>query len=295
MTVITEAPARSDKREVPPSMVERMTLILDAFDGRAARLTLEEVACRSRLPRSTVHRILDSLVKLNWVEHAAFGYRLGRRALGIGGGGGHAEVREAAAPLLHDLHMQTGMVVHLSVLDGHEAIYLDKVGGRMASSIPSRVGGRVPAQSTSAGKAMLAWLDPERVDALYDGARLNRCTERTITDLGTLHLELNRIRQRRGLAFERGESARGVACVGVAVRGHEGPVAAVSLCGDSRTAQLERVAPLVVDAAREIGRTLYPELGSPRRSSRPVEPVTETWSAEALSRLTVAGLRSGWI
>ncbi|MFC9790957.1 IclR family transcriptional regulator [Rhodococcus sp. NPDC127528] len=295
MTVITEAPARSDKREVPPSMVERMTLILDAFDGRAARLTLEEVAGRSRLPRSTVHRILDSLVKLNWVEHAAFGYRLGRRALGIGGDGGHAEVREAAAPLLHDLHMQTGMVVHLSVLDGNEAIYLDKVGGRLASSIPSRVGGRVPAQSTSAGKAMLAWLDPERVDALYDGARLNRCTERTITELGTLHLELNRIRQRRGLAFEREESARGVACVGVAVRGHEGPVAAVSLCGDARTAQLERVAPLVVDAAREIGRTLYPELGTPRRAPRPVEPAAETWSPEARSRLTVVGLRSGWI
>ncbi|TQF74547.1 IclR family transcriptional regulator [Rhodococcus spelaei] len=294
MTVITEAPARSDKREVPPSMVERMTLILDAFDGRAARLTLEEVAGRSRLPRSTVHRILDSLVKLNWVEHAAFGYRLGRRALGVGGDGGHAEVREAAAPLLHDLHMQTGMVVHLSVLDGHEVIYLDKVGGRLASSIPSRVGGRVPAQSTAAGKAMLAWLDPERIDALF-GTRPNRCTERTITDLGTLHLELNRIRQRRGLAFEREESARGVACVGAAVRGHEGPVAAVSLCGDVRTAQLERVAPLVVDAAREIGRTLFPELGNARRASQPVTPVLDTWSPEARSRLAALGQTSGWI
>lgn len=54
------------KKDLPPSMVERMTLILDAFDGRAARLTLEEVACRTQLPRSTVHRILDQLVKLDW-------------------------------------------------------------------------------------------------------------------------------------------------------------------------------------------------------------------------------------
>ncbi|AQA23799.1 bacterial transcriptional regulator family protein [Rhodococcus sp. MTM3W5.2] len=261
MTVVTEYAVRNDTDEAPPSMIERMTLILDAFDGRSARLTLAEVASRARLPRSTVHRILDSLVKLNWVEHASFGYRLGRRALGIGGGdGGHAEVREAAAPLLHELHLQTRMVVHLSVLDGHEAVYLDKIGGPLASSVPSRVGGRVPAHSSAGGKAMLAWLAPERVDALFEG-RMNGCTDQTISDLGVLHQELNRIRQRRGLAFERGESARGMACVGVGIRGHDGPVAGLSLCGDARTAPLERVAPLVVEAAREITRTLFPELG----------------------------------
>ena len=87
------------------------------------------------------------------------------------------------------------------------------------------------------------------------------CTDRTISDLGVLHQELNRIRQRRGLAFERGESTRGMACVGVGIRGHDGPVAGLSLCGDVRTAPLERVAPLVVDVAREITRTLFPELG----------------------------------
>ena len=156
------------KKDLPPSMVERMTLILDAFDGRAARLTLEEVACRTQLPRSTVHRILDQLVKLDWVDHASFGYCLGRRALGLGGGdGGHSQIREAAAPLLHELHLQTGMVVHLSVLDGRESVYLDKVGGRFAAALPSRVGGRVLAHSTAGGKAMLAWIDPERVDALF--------------------------------------------------------------------------------------------------------------------------------
>ncbi|MDJ0109061.1 IclR family transcriptional regulator, partial [Rhodococcus erythropolis] len=192
--------AGQPKKDLPPSMVERMTLILDAFDGRAARLTLEEVACRTQLPRSTVHRILDQLVKLDWVDHASFGYCLGRRALGLGGGdGGHSQIREAAAPLLHELHLQTGMVVHLSVLDGRESVYLDKVGGRFAAALPSRVGGRVLAHSTAGGKAMLAWIDPERVDALF-GSALPRCTENTITDVAVLHQELNRIRQRRGLA-----------------------------------------------------------------------------------------------
>ncbi|AXY54040.1 IclR family transcriptional regulator [Rhodococcus ruber] len=273
------------RRDVPPSMVERMTLILDAFEGRSSRLTLEEVACRTRLPRSTVHRILDQLVKLNWVDHASFGYCLGRRALGLGGGdGGHGEIRASAAPLLHELHMQTGMVVHLAVLDGAESVYLDKVGGRFAAALPSRVGGRAPAYTTAGGKAMLAWLEPERVDDLYE-RRLARRTEHTIGDLAILHQELSRIRQRRGLSFERSESVRGVACVAVAVRGHDGPVAAISLCGDARTAQLERVAPLVVDTAREVSRSLYPELGAPRRGRRAPEPPESTWSPDAMDRL----------
>ncbi|MFZ2175365.1 MAG: IclR family transcriptional regulator, partial [Rhodococcus sp. (in: high G+C Gram-positive bacteria)] len=238
MTVIESETAQSApaaKRDVPPSMVERMTLILDAFDGRTARLTLEEVACRTRLPRSTVHRILDQLVRLNWVDHASFGYCLGRRAIGLAGGeNGHSQVRAAAAPLLHELNMQTGLVVHLTILDGGDSVYLDKIGGRRAAALPSRVGGRAPAYTTAGGKAMLAWVEPEEVDDLY-GRRLDRRTDRTISELTTLHQELNRIRQRRGLAFERGEAVPGVGCVGAAVRSADGPVAAISLCGDART------------------------------------------------------------
>lgn len=291
----TQPPNAQAKKDLPPSMIERMTLILDAFDGRAARLTLEEIVCRTQLPRSTVHRILDQLVKLDWVEHASFGYYLGRRARGLDGGdgGGHSQIREAAAPLLHELHLQTGMVVHLSVLDGRDIVYLDKVGGRFAAAIPSRVGGRARAHSTAGGKAMLAWIDPERVDALFS-ATLPRCTENTIAEIGVLHQELNRIRQRRGLAFERGESARGLACVAAAIRGHDGPVGSIALCGDIRTAQLERVAPLVVDAAREISRSLYPELGAPRRGRKTPPVPTNTFSAETIDRLLAASTQQ-WI
>ncbi len=89
--------SQASKRELPASMVERMTLILDAFDDMSSRLTLEEVACRTHLPRSTVHRILDQMVRLDWIDHASFGYCLGRRAKAMGeGDGGHIRIREAA-------------------------------------------------------------------------------------------------------------------------------------------------------------------------------------------------------
>ncbi|MEV5829569.1 IclR family transcriptional regulator [Spirillospora sp. NPDC052242] len=294
------------RRETPPSMVERMTLILDAFNGPSARLTLEDVARRTRLPRSTAHRILDQLVRQRWLSHHSYGYGLGQRALGLGGrDGGHGKIREAAAPLLHELQVTTGLVAHLAVLDGAEVFYLDKLGGRLATSVPSRVGGRAPAHSTALGKAMLAWLEPEQVDALL-GPEIARMTSRTIGELGTLHQELHRIRQRRGLAFERGESFPGIACVAAAIRGAEGPVAGISLVGDVR-APLENVAPLVVTAAREASQVLFPGSAPARHDAagkgtsrarghagdRPSD--RDCWSAETMNRLLAVDGRGDWM
>ncbi|WP_442805763.1 IclR family transcriptional regulator [Streptomyces sp. NBC_00385] len=275
-------------------MVERMTLIMDVFEGRAARLSLEEVARSTQLPRSTAHRILDQLVRLRWLEHTALGYGLGRRALGLGGGDGtHGRIREAAAARLHDLQIKTGLVVHLAVLDGAEVHYLDKVGGRFAAAVPSRVGGRAPAHSTALGKAMLAWLEPEDVEARA-AESIGRLTHRTIADIGTLHQELNRIRRRHGLAFERGECFPDIACVAAAVRGPEGPIAAISLVGDAWS-PLEKVAPLVVDAARQVSRELFPEPETPVRGARrPAAVPEETWSPQAMDRLLAVEQYGDW-
>lgn len=284
------------ERDLPPSMVERMTLILDAFEGSTStRLTLEEVAQRTHLPRSTAHRILDQLVKLSWLQHAASGYGLGHRALALSGGDrGHGQLRAAAAPLLHELQMRTGLVVHLAVLEGSEVGYLDKVGGRFATVVPSRVGGRAPAHSTALGKALLAWIEPEEVDGLLAPGP-DRRTGRTIADMATLHQELHRIRQRGGLAFERGECFPDIACAAAAVRGPEGPVAAISVVGDVR-APLEKAAPLVVDAARRVSTTLFPQpaSGRRRRAGR-FAGSPATWSPETLHRLAAVDSFGDWL
>lgn len=252
-----------ESRQLPPSMVERMSLILDAFSSPVSRLTLEEVACATHLPRSTTHRILDQLVKLTWLTHTSLGYALGRRALHLGGGEKiDDELRAAAAPFLHDLQVRTGLVAHLATLDGADIRYLDKLGGRFASSVPSRVGGRAPAYSTALGKAMLAWLEPEEVDLRLAGG-MDRFTRRTIGDLGSLHHELHRVRGRNGLAAESGETFPDIACVAAAVRGPEGPVGAISLVGDL-SAHVDRIAPLVAGAARAVSVELFPG-PTPRR------------------------------
>lgn len=264
-----EAPGR---RDLPPSMVERMTLILDAFPSRTTRLTLEDVSRATHLPRSTAHRILDQLLRLSWLEHSAAGYSLGPRALGLGGAvDDTSELRAASAAHLHSLMIRTGLTVHLAVLDGGQVHYLDKIGPRFASSVPSRVGGYAPAYCTALGRAMLAYLAPEEVDERV-GEDLRTMTGRTVPGLDALHAELHRVRGRHGIAFERGEYAAEVACVAAPVRGPDGPIGAISLVGQPST-PLERVAPLVLDAARRVGAELHPDT-APLADGRRLRPVT---------------------
>lgn len=257
--LVAEFPGTTDEAAprpaVPVSMVERMTLILDAFDGPGSHLILEEVARRTGLPRSTAHRILDQLVQLGWLQHGKGSYTLGPRVLGLAAPERDVdELRYAAAPVVQDLALRSGLVVHLAVLDGGLIRYLDKVGGRRAVDIPSRVGAAMPAHATALGKAMLAWLDPEEVDARVRSLLVPR-TGRTVRDLDELHAELHRVRMRGGLAMEREECFPDIACAAIAVRRDGLPLAALSLVGAADT-PLERAVPLLVHATRTISTDL---------------------------------------
>ncbi|MGJ3509311.1 IclR family transcriptional regulator [Enemella sp. A6] len=253
-----------EKRELPPSMVERMTLILDAFSAPGTCLTLEGISRRTGLPRSTAHRILEQLVRVEWLAHSPDGYVLGPRSLRLGSGiRDETMIREAASARLQQLHLRTGLVVHLGVLQGGEVYCLDKIGFRANLDVPTRVGVRLPAHRTALGKAMLAWVEPEVVEGMYGIAVCRSTSGRQ----GNLHKELSRIRAAGGLAFSTGAPFEHLACVGSAIRGPRGQVGAVSLTGESGL-PLERVADLVAHATRRISEELWPDHQVSTRSRR---------------------------
>ncbi|MEV6061525.1 IclR family transcriptional regulator [Nocardia asteroides] len=251
----------------PTSMIERMTLILDAFDATTPTLTLLGLAERTGLPRSTVHRILDQMIRLRWLAHTPGGYRLGLRVLELGGlAAEHNELREVVGPLLYDLSQRTGLIGHLAVLDGREVLFLDRAGGRSQVAIPTRVGGRLPAHCTAVGKALLATLEPGIAEASLRGNTAPR-TARTIVDRAELHRELARIRNRQGVAVDSEESLPGVGCVAVPIRGRGVAVAAISLSGtvqgDRSALDTARLARALAEVAKEAARALTPRHGRP--------------------------------
>lgn len=237
-----------------PSMVERITSIMDAFTLPLARLSLDEVTRRCGLPRSTTHRILDQLVQFGWVSHVGNLYALGPRALRFGARDiVYSELRSASNGRLHALAQTTGLVVHLVALDGPEIYYVDKFGANV-SKVPSEVGGRAPAHCTAAGKGILALLPPEVVHQQYaDG--LDAGTHCCFPHVTALHQELARIRAHNGVAVTHGSCYPNIGCIGTAIRDMHGPVAGISVVGASG-APLDRLAPLLMSTARAISAQL---------------------------------------
>lgn len=240
----------------PPSLLEKAALVLGAFQGSTPRLTLTEVVRRSGLPRSSVHRILDQLVQLRWLDRDGRDYRLGMQMLELGAmASHHNRLRRAALPHLYALQEKFGHVVHLAVIDGPEVVYLERIGGAADSSVPSRMGGRQPAYCTGTGKAILAFSN-EALVAEVLRAGLRPRTPYTIIRPQSFREELARIRE-RGVAFDREESFRGVACVAAPLRGAGRAIASISVCGMGIHRELERMAPAVLGTARAVWSALY--------------------------------------
>ncbi|OBG35593.1 MULTISPECIES: IclR family transcriptional regulator [Mycolicibacter] len=277
--------AAAGRGDAPTSMVARVALIMNVFEPGEC-LRLDQVVSRTQLPRSSVHRILNQLHSAGLLRHRSEGYTLAASSLPVTRMVEYSQLRAVASRTLERLHADTGLVVHLGVLLGGEVVYLDKVAGRSAVVLPTRVAGRTPANASALGKAMLAQLPAEEVDSVFSGP-LSKLTRATIADLDTLHQELTRIRSRHGLAYDNEELAVGLCSVAAPIRTSDGEVAGLSLTGTLPMHRLQRTAPFVMRAVGRISHYLgRPDPEAAVRGSQAPVSETDTMLSRVLRTLT---------
>lgn len=202
-------PTSADGRHRGRSVASKVVSILDAFTIGDGDLSLNEVARRTGLPLSTTYRLAGELVEWGGLERAeGGGYRLGLRLLEVGARAPRsAGLYEIVAPFMQDLFIATRENVHLAVLDGHEALYIERITGRQSVPVKSRRWGRLPLHATGVGKVLLAYAPPALVDELV-AEGLTRYTPYTIVAPGHLRRNLAEIR-RTGVGIAHGEMTVG--------------------------------------------------------------------------------------
>jgi DNA-binding IclR family transcriptional regulator len=234
----------------------RIVSVLEAFRPEEGAVGAAELARRTGLPKSTVHRITLSLVEAGLLERHGSGVRLGLRLFEIGQRVPRRRaLRDAALPYMSDLREATRQTVHLAVLEGSEVVYVEILTSPGGPPLPSRVGGRLPAHATGVGKAILAFSPPEVSRAVLDGD-LPRLSKRSTVAPGLLARELATIRK-EGVAYDHEESGQGVVCAASPVLGPGGEVlGALSVSGWTSRVPLRQVSPAVHTAALALSRTL---------------------------------------
>jgi IclR family transcriptional regulator, KDG regulon repressor len=235
--------------------------VLECFSDLEPELSVLQIARSTGLPRSTVHRLVDSLRAVGFLEQEARGgnYRLGIRLFGLGNAAlTNMPLYRVAAPFVDALAKLSGETVHLCVFDGTQMVFVERGHERARPNNLVTTMETTPCHSTGVGKAALAFQPPAVIERVI-GMGLQRFTRNTIIAPDALRCELATIRA-RGYAIDNCEHEPDLYCVAAPIRHAARRVfAAVSISGVTRRMEghrTEDLVALVTSHARQISAQL---------------------------------------
>lgn len=234
--------------------VARAAAVLDVVcAGGAGGARLSEVAAATGLQKSTVHRLLTTLVELGWLEpeSSTGAFHLGAPMVAYGTVALNRHgLLDVANPRLTAIAEDTEDTVYLSVRSGAEALCVDRITGAFPiRTLTLRVGDRRPLGLGAGSLALLAWLPDDEIDRVL--AAPNSTPGYARPSPTTLRTTIAEAR-RRGCALNVGGLIPGAVGVGVPVRGNDGrPVAALSVAAVEARLSGPRVDEVVALLERE--------------------------------------------
>ncbi|MFQ5926304.1 MAG: IclR family transcriptional regulator, partial [Terriglobia bacterium] len=235
--------------------VERALCMLEAIAQRDG-MTNSELSRRLEIPKSSASYLLRTLERRGYLrrEQGTGKYHLGLKVLMLSAGAlTELDIREVALPALRQLVERSQLTAHLAVLDHGQAVYVAKVDAPGFIKMDTWVGRRMAIHATSVGKALVAHLPKEEVEAFIQEHGLPKRTGKTITSYARFLRELERVRT-QGYAVDDEENSPGARCVAAPIFNSLGKVeASVGVSGTSGQIDkrhLPRIAELVKETAR---------------------------------------------
>jgi IclR family KDG regulon transcriptional repressor len=210
------------------SSVKKSLQVLNTFSTEQPDLSVTEISRLLDSHKSSISRILMTLASEGYVEKdpATQKYRLGLKVLELAGRViNRYDLRHLAGPYLDELAKELGEIIHLSILDGNEIVYLEKKGREQPLTVSSKVGGRSPAYASARGKVLLSGLPEKVLMQVITKRPLVRFTANTIVEIPDLMAELARIRE-QGFATDMEEAVQGIRCVATPILGRDGEIIA---------------------------------------------------------------------
>jgi DNA-binding IclR family transcriptional regulator len=251
------SPPRGRKPARGEPVLDRAFRILTAFGPAHRSLSLSALSSRAGLPKPTALRLARKLAELGALEREGHGdYVIGLRLLEVASLAprGHG-LRATALPYMQDLHHATGQHVLLAVLDGDEAVLVERLSARGAGRVMYRVGGRLPLHSTGVGMVLLAHAPVALQDQVLS-QDLTLRPENVTRSSRELRAQLAAIRH-GDVAIMSRDWPEPVTTVAAPIRGRQDtPVAALSVVTRSAEVQPAVLTPAVIAVARAISRAM---------------------------------------
>ncbi len=230
------------------SVSERALLLLEIIAKAEEPPTLNDLIAQLELPKATTHRFIVLLEKLGFAQRTLDGrrYEIGHRltALAIDAMRHSFQLTPRRA-ILSALVSEIRETCNITMLEGDNLIYLDRVESDWPLQIHLKVGSRVPLHCTASGKLFLALTPPSLSRVLFTSRALQKHTPRTITSPDALEKELEKIRKTH-VGTDNEEFIEGMTAAAVPVMDSKGRICAtVAVHGPSSRLPLARAVALV--------------------------------------------------
>lgn len=243
--------------------IERAFNILEHLSGHPNGMQITKLAKVTGLSKSTVHRLLSTLIDLKYVkqdmdtERYTIGYRalyLSRNLLNT------SSLIATAKPHFRKLVADINETIHLCVEEHEEVVYIDKIESNQTIHMSSRIGSRAPIYCTGVGKMILSGKTDEEVHDIISRIEFIKKTPNTITTSERFIEEICQIR-RQGYSLDNIENEEGVRCIAVPIYDISGEIiASFSVSGPSTRITLEwiesELAEKLIQTAKEISLQL---------------------------------------
>jgi DNA-binding IclR family transcriptional regulator len=220
-------------KQVTNRSLHRGLLVMEVLAAAAGPMRLTDVATSVELDKATTLRLINTLRAAGYVEQDGDQgrYYLTPRVWRLTRGDLRTEdLRQVARPELEALRDETGETVHLGMLLADQIVYIDKLETTHSIRLVSAIGQSQPLHTTGLGKALLAFLPPEKFNDIIGGPLAPR-TEHSLTTGEAVHEDCEGTRE-RGYSIEICENQDDVVCVGAPILGADGyAVATLSIAG----------------------------------------------------------------
>jgi DNA-binding IclR family transcriptional regulator len=252
--------------------VQRALNILESVAQRNGGLSNADISRKLKIPKSTASYLLHTLEQSGYLrrEEDSGKYQLGLKVLNLSRGAlSGMDVREIAGPILRHVVDASRLTAHLAILDRGEAVYIERVEAPGFIKMDTWVGRRMDVHTTSVGKALVAYIPEEELQAILKERGMRRRTVHTITTPAKFLRDLEKVRE-LGYAIDDEENSLGVRCVAAPVFDASGRAqASVGLTGTVTQvdrASIAKYADLAKEAARRISQQLGYQLAMAKRA-----------------------------
>ncbi len=246
----------------PIQSAARIFQVMEMLADHGA-MGLMEISASLGLHKSTVHRLLMSLVYMGYAKQDELTqkYSLSYKIVNMAGKIlDHTDILQTARPYLKQLSEISGEAVHFVQREGGHILYIDKIEAKVGTiRMVSHVGMVRPMYCSGVGKAIMATLSDEEISRIWKESCIEKRTDHTITDLPRFFQEMETVKK-EGYALDDEENEKGVRCIAACLRSYQKEVKyAFSVSGPASRMTKEYIKELsasVLRVQKELSRDL---------------------------------------